>query len=237
MGSYDPYLIDQYLLNQLSLDETAAFENTIKQDVELANQVDEQRELIQSLQLTGKLETRTQIKAITKNWKAYVPELKETKTDGFETLIQTADEKIEQLIQLAHQFFIPYSVSYRNQPNQNRNEKEEAYYLFVRKDYEKALSLLAKLPNKNIEARLMSGNACMELQKYEKAYQIFKTIIKEKPLGFVNEAHWYACLAALCLNKTEQAIQHVQVIIEDTNSSKKLKSKATDLLNNLKRIN
>jgi len=236
MGNYDPYQIDRYLMKQLPLEEAVAFEKEISGDLNLANEVEEQRKLIQSLRLAGKFETRSQIKAITKNWKDFVPELSKSKKGGFETLTNKTEEKIEQLIQLAYQFFIPYSVSYRNSPTQNRNEKEDAYYLFTKKDYERALPLLEKLPDKNIEARLMTGNAFLALQKPENAYQQFETIIKKEPIGFLIEAHWYAGLAALCLNEKELSIKHFQIVIEDDNSSKKLKVKATDLLNNLKLI-
>jgi len=234
MGSYDPYQIDRYLMKQLSLDETAAFEEAIKLDAELANQVEEHKRLLQSLQQVGKLEARSQISAITKNWKDFVPALSKTKPGGFETMIKKADEKIDELIQIAYQFFIPYSVSYRNAASKTMNEKETAYHLYSKKDYEEALPLLKKLPDKNIEARLMAGIALLALRKPEMAYQEFETIIEEKPLGFLSDAHWYAGLAALCLNETLKSTEHFQFIIKDENSGKKLKTKATDVLSNLK---
>ncbi len=230
MGSYDPYQIDRYLMKQLSLEETVAFEKEISRDVNLAKEVEVQKQLIQSLQMVAQLETQQQIKAITKNWKDFVPALSKTKSGGFETLVKKADEKIEQLTQLAFQFFIPYSVSYRKAAAETL--KEKAYHLYTKKAYEAALPLLRQLPDTNIEARLMTGIALLALQKPEKAYQTFEAIIRAEPFGFLTDAHWYAGLAALCLSEIEKSTAHLQYILKDENSNKKLKAKASDLLNN-----
>jgi len=234
MNNNDPYQIDRYLMNQLSLDETAAFEDEMSKDLNLANEVEKQRKLIESLQIAGKLESLSQITAITKNWKDFVPELAKLKTNNFETLAKATDEKIDQLIQLAFQFFKPYSVSFRKHSVENQNEKERAYEFYAKKNYEEALPLLKNLSNKNVETRLMLGNALLATDKPELAYQKFETIINEQPLGFVNDAHWYAGLAALFLNNTQQAMQHFQFVIDDEHAGKKLKTKATNLISHLK---
>lgn len=237
MGNYDPYQIDRYLMKQLPLEEEVAFEKEISRDANLAKAVEEQKKLIQFLQLSGKLNARKQIKTITKNWKDYVPALSKAKTSALETIAKKTEKKIEELTQLAFQFFIPYSVSYRNAASATMNEQEKAYHLYAKKDYEGALPLLLKLPDKNVEARLMTGIALLALHKSEEAYKEFEKLINEKPLGFLSDAHWYASLAALCINKTQQSNEHLQFIIEDENSDKKLKTKAEGLLNDLKLMN
>jgi len=221
-------------MKQLPLEEAVAFEKEISENLNLANEVEEQKKLIQSLQLAGKLESRNQITEITKNWKDFVPALSKSKPGTLEIIGKKTEEKIEQLVQLAFQFFIPYSVSYRNAASEILNEQQKAYRLYTKKDYESALPLLQKLPDKNVEARLMTGIALLSLREPEKAYQQFEIIIGEKSLGFLNDAHWYAALATLCLNETQKTTEHLQIIIEDENSDKKLKTKAEDLLNKLK---
>jgi len=153
-----------------------------------------------------------------------------TKIHGLKQNIQALSEEMQALI---NQFFRPYSINFRSTESEIQTLEDSAYNFYSQKDYEQALGLLEQLPNTNKEAKLMLGNALLMEHQYSAAYHHFKQLIEENAIGYVSEAHWYAGLALLKLNRIEDAKIHFHTISINKYAGKKLKNKALEILEKL----
>jgi len=236
MTNFDEMYIDRYLLNQLTVSEQHEFEQTMKQNAALVKQVEAQKKLIQATKLVKREATKAQVKTNTKNWEQYVDKLAGTspsKIYGLKQSIQALSEEMQALI---NQFFRPYSVNFRNTESEIHTLEDKAYNFYSQKDYEQAFGLLEQLPNTNKEAKLMLGNALLIEHQYESAYSHFIQLIEENAIGYVSEAHWYAGLSLLQLNRIEEAKIHFQTISINEYAGKKLKNKALEILKKIVNI-
>lgn len=233
MTNFDDIYIDRYLLNQLTISEQTDFEQTMEADTILKKRVQEHKQLIKATQLTGLMETKAQIRAVTKSWARYVPDLAVSVQEKMQHTKQSIMATAEEIVALVNQFFRPYAVSFRNTLSDNPTLEENAFNFYNKKDYEQALALLKQLPDTNKEAQLMIGNALLIMQQQEAALGHFKQLIEEKPIGYVSEAHWYAGLALLQLNRKDEAKEHFQKISADEYAGKKIKKKAHEILEQL----
>lgn len=236
MTNFDDTYIDRYLLNQLSENEKIQLEEKLEVDTMLRQKIQVQKKLMQATKLAGRSETIAQIKTVTKNWEQYVPELSEANLDRAHNFKQSLQTTAEELVALVNQFFRPYSVSFRDALTETSTIEENAFNLYAKKDYEKALPLLKQISPNNKEAKLILGNTLFIMEQFEAAYPHFAQLIDEKAIGYVSDAHWYAGLTLLKLSEIKKAKAHFQKIIVDEYVSKKTKQKALEILETVAKI-
>jgi len=236
MTNFDENYINRYLFNQLNDSEKKIIQDKMQVDKILQNKVKTQMNIMQATQKIALFDVKKQIKNITKNWEQYVPEL------TFEKVSETKDEKlsiemvIDGLANLYNQFFRPYSVSFRKASSNNLTIEENAFELYKKEAYQQAIPLLKQLPNENIEAQLMLGNALLITQKFEQALKQFIKIVQQKTIGYTTEAKWFAGLTLLNLDRLDEAKLYFKEITFDKYAEKKIKKKAIEILEQIEKV-
>lgn len=238
MTNFDDNYIDRYLLNQLKGSDKKNFDDKLKVDTMLQTKVKSQMKIMQAVQKVARANVKMQIGNITKEWEQYVPELKigSFVAKQGEMLNKGIEAIKEEFIDLINQFFRPYSVSLRKASTAALTTEEKAFDLYRKKEFEQAITLLKQLPAENIEAKLMLGNALLITENFEQALEQFNIIIEAKPIGYANEAQWYAGLTLLQLNRPIEAKAYFQNISTDKYANKKMKNNAVEIIKQIDKI-
>lgn len=235
MTEFNEDYINRYIFNQLNEREKKSIEAKMQVDNILRNKVKVEMNIMQITQKIARFDVKQQINNITKNWEQYVPELATNGVAEPQTQTLSIEAIADGLAALMNQFFRPYSVSFRKDSS-NQTIEGNAFKLYKKEAYKEAIPLLKQLPNENIEAKLLLGNALLINQKFEQALQQFTAIIEQKTIGYTSEAQWYAGLTLLNLNKLNEAKLYFKEITINKFAEKKIKNKALEILAHLDEV-
>ena len=225
-------LIERYLLNLLSEDEKQSFEERLKTDKTLAQEVSTQKEIIENVEGIGRLELKSQLKTIHSQ---LYPKQSSSKgiTSRFILRFAAAAIFIGVLFgawwmmqqgptneQLFSENFEPYALSLNQ-----RSDSEEVFYkienLYHAKNYEELIPLLEGVldqsEQKSSQLQLGLGIAYMQSGKSQEAINQFKTIIAKNDFNFEDEARWYLALANLKSGNIDDAKEALKVLASESN--------------------
>lgn len=237
--------IDRYLRNEMPEHERKTFNEAINTNRDLANEVKSQQEIIELIEL---LDARHKIEAISYKEELeekHIEELKEKPKTikritpvyylaaaslllliGSLFILQSTQKNEYQII--ANQYYSIYLHSDERSSGDLEN-KDKAISFYQQAKYTEAINHLKQITDDEPVYQLMLGVAHYEIKKYQTALKHFNVIIDNKDLLYLNEAHWYAALTQLQLNKPEEAIQNLTHIVNDENAAMKIKKKAEEL--------
>lgn len=224
--------IDNYALNKMSAVEKELFEKEIETKIELAEEVQFIKQLVNTVEHQKLVETKLRIKEATAVWRNNVPELNSKLIDT-ESIMKSLENIAEPIIHLIAHFFKPYSAAYRNAAIEQLNIEDKAFYFYNKKEYVKAIPLLLKLSKDDNEVQLMIGNAYASQQDYQAAYPFFKQLIDDESVFYLNEAYWYTAICLIGLNRFDEAATHLQYLLDNKKTSKKMQENASALLQKL----
>ncbi len=211
--------IDAYLLGELLGAERSEFEQALAQDPELAQQVEEQRLLMEGLQFHGNEQLRARLKNIHQQAETTATETSE-KTNAkvrrfpLRTLL-TAAATLALLIiatlllrtgpasgpEIFAQHYDAYSLSLTNRSEPGVDENlAQIDELYAQGNYEAILPLVRQVlptrPNDPL-LKMAGGIAALESKQYQEAIRYFQAIRQEPDSPLADQATWYLALTHL----------------------------------------
>lgn len=226
-------MFNKYLRGEMSEQERFIFENKIKKDTELAEEVNLQREIEDTLKDTEILDFHEQLDSV----------YKKLKEDGE---LLSGQNEIKKNFRIFHirwyfaaasvifligistvlylmlrpalnnrlyaQYFQPYDGSYivRSEGIQTNIKYSQATDLYNAANYEKSWNMFNDICAKDssdISVFFFKGISAMEINNYNDAIVSFKFIIKDNSTLFAEHAKWYLALCYLKDDDTTNALK------------------------------
>ena len=231
---------ENYLNNEMSIEEKDIFENQLQNDEEMQNQFELYKETTQFLEVKFSNETidfKDNLKSISENH------------------FESSTKKKSKVISLQSKWFAiaamlvvfigvwylnqganPSYTDYNSHNEANFIERSEgnpdlkaAQDYFNAKDYQKASETFAKIKNvANPEIQLYYGISLIETDNYSKAKILLENVSQGNSV-YKEEAIWYLALSSLKQKNYEASKKYLQQITEDSEKY----SSAQKLLNDL----
>jgi len=232
--------IDRYLANEMSAAERQAFEEQLRQDIELAEKLDIYAQANQSL--TGKEHAANSEKDFRNILASVIEEEKESAAPSSPTrwyiwaaaacitlaLLAVAYSIIDKPEYTEYAHIQPLELTQRGGNSALLKHAQDA---FNTKDYNQAIvyfnSLLQDDPE-NIDLLIHKGIALLELDRTEEADAIFKQV-SVSPSVYQNQARWLLALSALKQKEYDRCEALLKTIPEDATEY----AEAQHLLNDL----
>ena len=243
-------LADKYLHGDMSAEEQADFERRLKEDPELTEFLDIQKEIDEvildreALDFAATLDEaydayKTKKQPVKRlrpvyRWTGIAAALLVFLGIGMLLRQQTADLPVSQLI--VKKYYRPYEVpvNYRSAEGTVDATFRQAVEKYNNKEYSEAIRLfeqVLKEDNTRMDANLMSGLSNFETKHYKQADSSFRRIIKHRDNLYVQQAQWYLGFCFLMTHQDEKAIQLYRKIVEEQGYYSK---KAEKILKKLK---
>ena len=225
--------VDRYLHGDMSAEEKIVFERHLKEDPELAELLELQRELSDVLldrdaqEFAGVLENvyDTYAKNRKKNlWRR--PVFRATGiaatvlvllVSGY--LIKERAGKLPLNRAIVAKYYRPYDVpvNYRSPEGTLDATFRKAVEQYNNKKYDEAISLFEQVLKEDttrMDANLMNGLSNFEVHQYNKADSSFNKIIKNRDNLYLQQAQWYLGFCFLMTNKNDKAVALYKKIIK-----------------------
>jgi|GEM_PF-608838 len=242
-NDFDQRFIDTYIKHKHLLDikEVDAFENQLKFDRTLAEEVKLQQDIAKGIHLHFENELKNKLKA------AGESSSNQTKVISLKYGLLAA-ASISVFILMFIYLLSPdktpleiYTAHYTTYPNiidptergDNKVDKLDAYQLYEQKDYNKAIIAFDEMINKdenNIAATFYKGLACIEEEKLEMAVISLEKVISTADTRFSTPATWYLALTHLKLDHKEKAINLFKKL---KNSESSYNTRAEEVLDDI----
>ena len=245
MSSLDPHIIDEYLLNRLEGPALTAFEQQMSQDKALADEVALQRQLLAAVDALGDLRMKERVQRIHKTeMERPTPNQESKKTGKWAILVvlllltafglwMVLRPKQQAPAQLYAAYYEPYDLSFGSRSTDAEQLLADAGTRYKAGNYAQALPLFEKAfantPNDS-KTRLAIGICQMEIGEFDQALTHFNALINANDPIFGEQAIWYAALAHLHKNNTEDCKKLLETLVKEPDS--KYYEKAAQLLSN-----
>lgn len=216
-------LIEKYILNKLTTEEKAVFEELLKKDTDFKNEVKLHSNLKEVIKKEDALNFRNLISDIEDNntikKRSYTKWLVAASIAvlfGL-TYFLTENNKTS-----TNNLFTDYFEPYRNviQPiergNSQQDEKTISFTAYENGEYEKAIELFTKLYTNTKESYYLfyKANALLKLEKANDAVPLLLEHLKTKDT-LTEKSQWYLALAYLKLNNKVEAKKVLKKVIAD----------------------
>lgn len=215
--------IDKYYLNELTSEELKAFEKLLKTDVELRKEFEFQNDLSLSIKshekdiLKSRLQQHEQAKEVRKEsgWKKWLVAASILILIGVAgiTYFNFSTPDYDKLY--AQNFEAYPNTEFNITRGENKPSLEyNAFSAYESGDYKQAIPLFLELKETNASKYLdfYLAQSYLANDNYDKALTIFEETIQHQE-AFVDEAHWFAALAALKLNTKAIVQKHLNYLV------------------------
>ena len=214
--------IEDYLSGQLSHEQKLAFEKQMSNDPELASEVEVYRGLVTSVRKQSRVELKGYLNELDKEGATYKMRHRWTYTLGIAAsislicittyLIFFGESRSDKLYDQFYETY-PNIVEAKTREEAETDLRQKAFYAYQDAEYEKARSLFQQLladdPSSG-EFNLYQGLTYLELNEPQQALKYFKKIINNTSSSYIDQAQWYASLAALKLNDKDMALTYTK---------------------------
>lgn len=224
-------LIDKYLLGNITKTELDMLQTKSSSNPELADQLQQDLEIVSGIQSHGNQQLKERLKAIHKEVIVDAPQKAKIRRLGI-TQIAVAASVILLLAAGLWFFLSPqastdiYATYY--QPHSNislttrgdENSLADAETFYLNKQYAAALPIFEKtlvqpnIPNAD-QIRLAAGICEMELGNFGNAIEYFELIIQNEAPLQIDHAIWYSALSFVKLGDKARAITMLGVLAKD----------------------
>lgn len=223
-------LIDRYLLNLLNQEEKRAFEEKLKSDKALFNEMSQHKELIDDIEGIGRLEMKEKLQNIHNQLYPKTPNSTQNLRRLYFRIAAAAIfigvlsigfwwmQQAPTPADLYAQNFEPFELSL-TQRSEEGNEFKQIESLYSKGNFKGAIPLLENVINNNNvkSSQLLMGLGVAYLQTGQpnKAITQFKNILETNDFNFEDEAQWYLGLSYLKLNDIKNAKIYLGVLASD----------------------
>ncbi len=223
--------IDRYLLNLLTPKEKEAFEAQLKTNKILAREVTQHRELLEDIEEIGRIELKSKLKEIHKD---FYPYSEKPKTKFRKLLFRVAVaavflgvlsigwwwlQQVPTNTELFSQNFEPFELSL-NQRSEGDIIFSKIEDLYFQGKYKQAIPLFEDALNgsnlQSSQVLLGLGISYLQTEQPKKAIIQFDSILVSKDFNFEDEAQWYLGLSYLKLNDIDNAKFHLNLLASDS---------------------
>ncbi|MCD4746317.1 MAG: tetratricopeptide repeat protein, partial [Bacteroidales bacterium] len=227
-------LIEKYIDGELDDEKTNLFQNMLKNNPALAEEVNLRNEVNNAVKESDIIDLREQLEKIHKSFennpkKGIVISIFKKKIfrpicaifiliilSG--ALIYIFNINSISNDKLFSMYYQPYEATLIIRSGDDMDIMfKQAIQKYEDKDYESALSLFTQLES-GIMVNYYSGITNMELENYNEAINLFQYIINHNNNLFVQQAEWYLGLCYLKTHQNEKAIEIFKKIKKDDNS-------------------
>lgn len=227
-------LADRYLHGNMSAEERADFERRLKEDPELKEYLDIQKEVDEVILDREALDfaiTLDEVYDVYKTKKQPVKRLRPVYRRvgiaaaflvflGVGMLVRQQDANLPVNRLIVKKYYRPYEVpvNYRSAEGTVDATFRQAVEKYNNKEYSEAIRLfeqVLKEDNTRMDANLMSGLSNFEIKHYKQADSSFRTIIKHRDNLYVQQAQWYLGFCFLMTQQDEKAIKLYRKIVEE----------------------
>ncbi|MFD0835082.1 tetratricopeptide repeat protein [Mariniflexile aquimaris] len=234
MDDQDYILFENYLLGELSKEETIAFETRIETDPKFKESFNTYKELTSFLENKFENEAastafQTNLKNISKTY--FDKQESPVKSIKFKPWLSAAAASVVLLISIVlfNNLSTPVYSDYANYDSISltvRGEQDALLHTaenaFNAKDFakaEEAFKSLMVLDKDNVELQFYRGVANVELNKFETAEKLLLSLSKGQSV-YKNKAKWYLALSNLKQEEYDECIEILKTIPEDAEEYK-----------------
>ena len=226
--------VDRYLRGELSATEKLSFERRLKEDPELAEQLEMQKEIGEAVLDEEALDFANTLE---NTYDIYQKERKSKRLHrpvyrmvgmaamivvllGAGFLIKKHTGRLSVNQSIVAEFYQPYDVpvNYRSPEGTVDATFRKAVEKYNDKKYAVAIRLFEQVLKEDktrMDANLMNGLSNFEIQRYNKADSSFSNIIKHRDNLFFQQAQWYLGFCFLMTNQHEKALKLYKRIIDE----------------------
>jgi hypothetical protein len=233
--------IDLYCKGELSKEHALLLTEAMKQDKQLAQEVQLRLAVIQGLQKINRAELKTTLTG-------YQQELHQHKTNRLQFMLRMAAVLIPLAIALAWYFYTPeqadfFAEHYAYYPNYeititrgdiDTTTRAKAFIAYSNKNFEQAITGFnnnLKSDSLDNASQFYRGLAYLEQKNYAAGLTDLERTMQSSS-RYATTANWYAALTALKLNDNDKAITYFARLSEEENS---YQDKSRRILKKLKR--
>jgi tetratricopeptide (TPR) repeat protein len=229
----DQFLIEKYLLGQLSTSERSAFDNRLA-DPDFKKELDLQNDLMVAFQAEGRTELKRELQSLeskiqrTSNSQEPKPKTARLFTIG-RILAIAATVSLLIVIgfwmtnrsvsgeQLFAENYVPYPnvVAPISKSDAEVSLRDQAFQAYERKAYQDALDQFERLNTEDDAVKLYSGLSRLALDNLDSAISSFDLIIDQESPYFA-AAQWYKALALIKSGKKEEAKAALELVTATT---------------------
>ncbi len=220
--------IQKYLANELSSSELAEFEDLIKSDLELQDEIRLYRKVSDSLSDPSLENFKNELEMIHKEqygsqtnyvkhirpWYLVAASILVLITIGSLHLFQSGNVNLQDMF---NKYYAPIETNVSRSLNDEADVFNKGIEAYTSGNYNLALSYFneaIQLDNTNMAAHLYSGICGIELENIDLAKNQFETIIKMDDPFYVQEAEWYMALILLRTEEIKTATSQLMSIID-----------------------
>lgn len=230
-------IIEDYLNGDLNPFEKSKVENAIGENDEWKEEYQLRKEVNQAIAENELMQFRDQIDAImVKNDSpAYKSPIRKLKRSVNKKVVVAAsfifllgiggmslylNNQAGNNQQIFEKYYQPYEVTIniRSADTELNSILTRAMQQYKQHNYHEALTLFKTVLNKkdDMAASLYSGISYMEVEKYKKANQSFKTVIDNEKNLFVEQAKWYMSMCYIKMKENEKASALLKELEEES---------------------
>jgi TolA-binding protein len=250
--------IERYLHQQMSKEEQKSFEETMKTDAALQEEVQLHQEVEDTLKNEEVHAFRSALKEVNTSWQKPIEKERGRRVSGREgmgrRLILRRVVSIAAVLgigivaflylwnasdantnDLFTQYYQPYQliIEERSVPIEEQSELKQALQSYKEKDFAKAAEAFENLAKAKPEVTAFpfyAGLSYLANNNAEKAIPLLENIVDSNDLLFAQQARWYLALSYLQLDDTNKAVS----ILEQIEKGNYQHQQATELLERLR---
>ncbi len=212
--------IVKYLRNRLPEADRLAFEEAIKNDPKLAEEVEETSIALAVLKTGYNRERKKALKALmtehkpkpTTIFSRIAPYLAAASIAlllafGIYHFYPTSSSEL-----FADQYFKPFSIAQKSSDGLTATLQEKAYDFYNKRQYNEAIPILEQLYSDNSKNRLLAGIAFYKTGNYQKASVQFNKLIDTEDFLYKETGMWYEAINQLKQNNPSKAKNYLKTI-------------------------
>ena len=243
-------LVDRYLHGDMSADERVDFEHRLKEDPELEELLNIQKDIDEVILDREALDFASTLDAAYDTYKKSRKSISRHKQVyrlagiaamllvflGIGFVIRQQSVKLPLNQAIVKKYYRPYEVpvNYRSAEGTVDATFRLAVEKYNDKQYSEAIRLfeqVLKEDDTRMDANLMNGLSNFEIKNYKRADSSFRRIIKHRDNLYIQQAQWYLGFCFLMTNQDEKAVKLYRKIVDEKGFYSK---KAEKILKKLK---
>ncbi len=242
------HLISKYLEGELDAITAARFEEDLKGDPNLQQELDLYKEVDEALADTEVLEFRMQLREMHTQLAPEIYTSSKPKVNRFTRVAVAASLAVllgfsainlvryNNSQKLLEKYYQPYEITSTNRSGMSEADLTLRIALekYQNREYKEAVALFEKVLEKDSEemaTQLYSGISYFEIEEYQKAGKSFSKVIEQNDNLYIEQAQWYL---GFCYLKTEENDKAIKQFTEIAKSNSFYSEKAKTILKKLR---